>query len=238
MGMEQKLAIGMLICAVAIFIGIFNHSWATWKEGGNESGGIGPNGAEFCEGRVGVCLPVSWKELERADLPGDLPILATLTMLLGIASGVGAGAAGALVFLKMTYRIPVKWIRIALGLTAGIGAFFEVRLIMSDRDIQLGPSWGVFVAMGALVAAGVILQKLAGFVANAPRPAAAQLPGAGATAGLPMNVHAPHAPQQPPQQAQPPAQAHPTYPCPRCQRPLVFVAQYQRWFCESCKQYA
>jgi hypothetical protein len=28
------------------------------------------------------------------------------------------------------------------------------------------------------------------------------------------------------------------HPCPRCQRGLVFVAQYQRWFCESCKQYA
>lgn len=60
--------------------------------------------------------------------------------------------------------------------------------------------------------------------------------------------------QQPPQQAQQqpatmgtaptvasgagPAPAAQTHPCPRCQRPLVFVAQYQRWFCESCKQYA
>jgi hypothetical protein len=32
--------------------------------------------------------------------------------------------------------------------------------------------------------------------------------------------------------------ATPSYPCPRCQRPLVFVAQYQRWFCDACKQYA
>jgi hypothetical protein len=37
--------------------------------------------------------------------------------------------------------------------------------------------------------------------------------------------------------AAPGAQAG-THPCPRCQRGLVFVAQYQRWFCESCKQYA
>jgi hypothetical protein len=35
-----------------------------------------------------------------------------------------------------------------------------------------------------------------------------------------------------------PAAAQPTYPCPRCQKSLVFVAQYQRWFCESCRQYA
>jgi hypothetical protein len=38
--------------------------------------------------------------------------------------------------------------------------------------------------------------------------------------------------------ASPAPGAQPTYPCPRCQKSLVFVAQYQRWFCESCKQYA
>jgi hypothetical protein len=26
--------------------------------------------------------------------------------------------------------------------------------------------------------------------------------------------------------------------CPRCGKPLEFVAQYQRWFCRGCNQYA
>ena len=26
--------------------------------------------------------------------------------------------------------------------------------------------------------------------------------------------------------------------CPRCGKPLTFVAQYQRWFCQGCQQYA
>jgi hypothetical protein len=55
----------------------------------------------------------------------------------------------------------------------------------------------------------------------------------GAQPGQPM-------PQQPMMAAQPAmAQAaQPQYPCPRCQTPLQWAAQYQRWFCGRCQQYA
>jgi hypothetical protein len=26
--------------------------------------------------------------------------------------------------------------------------------------------------------------------------------------------------------------------CGRCGKPMTFVAQYQRWFCQGCQQYA
>ena len=28
-----------------------------------------------------------------------------------------------------------------------------------------------------------------------------------------------------------------SHPCPRCSKPLEYVAQYQRWFCGACQQY-
>ncbi|MBA3394418.1 MAG: hypothetical protein H0T89_17365 [Deltaproteobacteria bacterium] len=44
--------------------------------------------------------------------------------------------------------------------------------------------------------------------------------------------------QQQPVAHGPPPQAGTGTPCPRCTNHMVFVAQYQRWFCERCQQYA
>jgi len=35
----------------------------------------------------------------------------------------------------------------------------------------------------------------------------------------------------------PHAQPQPAYGCPTCGRPLVYVSQYQRWYCYACKKY-
>lgn len=43
---------------------------------------------------------------------------------------------------------------------------------------------------------------------------------------------------QQPQMQQPQAAGQQQYPCPRCQTPLQWAAQYQRWFCGRCQQYA
>jgi hypothetical protein len=54
--------------------------------------------------------------------------------------------------------------------------------------------------------------------------------------GAPMHQQgAPMQQQAAPQQHGAPAQQ---YPCPRCQSPLQWAAQYQRWFCARCQQYA
>jgi len=36
---------------------------------------------------------------------------------------------------------------------------------------------------------------------------------------------------------QPPPPPPPQYTCNSCQKPLTFVYQYQRWYCENCKKY-
>jgi hypothetical protein len=30
----------------------------------------------------------------------------------------------------------------------------------------------------------------------------------------------------------------PTYPCTNCGGQMRYIAQYQRWYCDSCKKYA
>ena len=50
--------------------------------------------------------------------------------------------------------------------------------------------------------------------------------------GQPQQAQQPqYAQQQPPQQAQQ------QYPCARCQQPLQWVAEHQRWYCGNCRQY-
>ena len=87
-----------------------------------------------------------------------------------------------------------------------------------------------------------------------PPPAAAPLPYAPTMAApsTPQPQPAPHnkatimgapAPQlaallkQPPPAAQPQAATGSQF-CGRCGKPMTFVAQYQRWFCQGCQQYA
>jgi hypothetical protein len=45
-------------------------------------------------------------------------------------------------------------------------------------------------------------------------------------------------PQQYPPQQYPPQQPPQQYPCRWCQQPMVFVNQYQKWYCERCQKYA
>ena len=44
--------------------------------------------------------------------------------------------------------------------------------------------------------------------------------------------------QQPMAQQAAPQGGQQQYPCPRCQSPLQWAAQYNRWFCARCQQYA
>ena len=221
----QALAIMMLGCALALLIGTFSRSWASWTEGGGESGGIGPAGAEFC--MRGMCSDIPWSVLEsaRVKMSGDISVLGTLSMLGGLAAAAAAGLCGVLILTRRPEKVPVKPVRAALGAAAVVMAFFAMRLLTSSMKIKLGVSYGTVIGLGAAIAAVAIFQtKVMPWLAQVPRAIA----GPGAGPGAPMMQQ----PQLPPQM-QPPS-----YPCPRCQRPLVWVAQYQRWFCEACRDYA
>jgi hypothetical protein len=71
-----------------------------------------------------------------------------------------------------------------------------------------------------------------------------QLPAGQQQAQLPAGPPQQLAYGQQPMQAQPQAayaqqqqQPQQQYPCQRCQQPLQWVAQHQRWYCGSCQQY-
>jgi hypothetical protein len=177
-----------------------------------------------------------------------------LGLLTSIATAAGAGAVGGMMLTRKGQHIPklTKPTLIAGGLAGGFCALYLVRLLTATMDFKPGISWAAFVGLGGLIAAGALIQRVqkmtafSGQFATAPAGGAfAGPPGgnpyAGPPGGAPMGGPPMGGPPMGAPGAAPPAAAAPapaTHPCPRCQKPLVFVAQYQRWFCESCKQYA
>jgi hypothetical protein len=255
---EQKLAIAFGVCALAVLVTMLSKSWIRI----DDEGGLGPSGLEEC--RRGMCIGVPWEPVSE-HIGSDIPVFATLGMIAGILAAVALGAAGVMLFLKKNMaKFPLQPTRIALGLAAFGSTFMTMRILTNDRvgdEASIG--WAAIVGIAALVTAGVFLQKLGPIIAQAKGAAPVGTPQLGAGGPGPYGHAQPghgHPPQhgygqpqhgqpaQPmsPQQmgtaptmaSAPQAAAAPTYPCPRCQKSLVFVAQYQRWFCESCRQYA
>lgn len=52
-----------------------------------------------------------------------------------------------------------------------------------------------------------------------------------------QHAHQQVAPQPTQQASQPRAQQQPIYNCPTCQRPIRYIQQYQRWYCDNCRKY-
>ena len=223
----QTVAIVMIVCAVLILVGTISKSWLVGGDA-EESGKIGLTGIEECEGSQ--CRPVPWEMLERA-IGSEVPTMATLGVVFGIAAAAMSGLCGLLALMRSTKSAPVGLTRLALGLAAGMQTAFVVRILAEMKSASgIGPGWALFVSFGGIIASAIVLASLNTHVKAAKAAVAGAAAPAAAASANPYQ-------QQPMQQYQPPP-AHPTYPCRTCQRPLVFVAQYQRWFCESCRQYA
>jgi hypothetical protein len=263
----QNLAIGLLVCAVAIAVAVFSHGWVT-ASGGDESVGIGPLGVEVCED--GQCQSVGWGDMG-PRVPGDLQVFGYLTLIGGLVGAALAAACALMIFQRTPNKAPWKPARAVLSAASGFAAFLEIRIFtMGEGGMGgAGPGWAIFVGLGGLITGGILASKISPLANTAggggfgPAPGANPYgpygaapgpnPGANPYAAAPQVNPYGAAPGTPPQ-AQPAAMAtaptaaaapatttpagQPTYPCPRCQKSLVFVAQYQRWFCESCKQYA
>ena len=256
---EQKLGIGIAVCALAILVTMLSKSWLRF---GDEAG-VGPSGLERC--REGMCIGMPWEPVNE-EVGQDVSIFATLGMISGLLAACALGALGVMMFLKKSLaKFPLQPARIALGLAAFGSTFMTMRIIThSDLGDEGSIGWAAVVGIAALVTAGVLLQKIAPMItqqrgaapmgtpqlgAGGPGPYGHAQPGYGQPPqqgyGQPAQPHGggqPMSPQQmgtaPTMASTPAAAAQPTYPCPRCQKPLVFVAQYQRWFCEACRQYA
>jgi hypothetical protein len=224
---------------------------------------IGPLGGHSCFGKD-KCEDMSWAKMDpdpdkdsdedmgddsegssaREDktMPNDLAIEAKLVLIFGLLGAALSAVAGIMALTGQLRPPVVKLGKIGVAVAAGVIVLFEMRLLTGQLFPDMGgsitfsrmPSYSFFLALAGVVGAGIMLFGPASRHAGAAGPAMgiagpfAQQPYA--QQGGPFPQAAPY-PQ--PYQAPPP----PSYPCIRCQTPLTFVAQYQRWFCTRCQQY-
>lgn len=252
----QKPAAILLACAVVLAIGLFTKGWASASEGRAEIN-AGLLGFEGCN--RGHCASIDWDEGEkRLNIPGDVGTFRILGLIAGIVAMAGLGVVGGMGLTGNTGKIPTKPMQIVLGVASGTLTYFAFRLAFSDRDVDFGPSFSPFLAIGAIIGAGYVLRKMieplvraeqamAGFAAPAGQVAMAQAPMAQAPMAQAPAAQAPmaqapvaQAPQAAPAGApQPPAAgAAPAAPaCPTCGSAPQYVEQYQRYYCATCQKY-
>jgi hypothetical protein len=211
----QTAGIILCVCALAILIALFTKGWATASEGRSEIG-AGLLGFEGCGG--GQCESVDWDKGEKMlDIPSDVGMFRILGLLCGLAAVGGIAAAGVMALMRNTGKIPLKPIQGVMGAASFTLTYFAIRLSMSDDDVNFGPGFSVFLGIGGLIAAGIVMQTMLRPLIQQAKAAAPALPMAQAVGGAGPGA----APG----------------PCPKCGGQLQFVAQYQRWYCTACQQY-
>jgi len=235
----RTAAIMVLVAGVLIVAATISKSWfgATERGAGIH---IGPLGAEVCM-MGGACADTS---IPSGKLGGDIEIMMMLAALAGFVSAAGCAWFGFFALTGKKDKLPpVKLLQLVLGVASFSFAYFTIRMLTKQELKELGPSWAMFVGIGGVILGSVGVLRLKPHLPNA---------GASAFSALPwqQQQQQPHGQQpvqgqqpygqppmqQPPmQQQQPPAAA--SHPCPRCGQPLVFVQQYQRWFCQREQQY-
>ncbi len=227
----KKIGLVLAGCAIAILIGLLTKSWATGRAGRI---GVGPLGIEACI--ESLCRSVAWGE---ARIATDIRIFAYLSLITGIAAALAAGVFGGLAFTGRRDKLPTYKLGLyPLSAAAFAMAFFALRLIMDADEVSAG--WSPLFGIGGVITAGIFLRKLRDLW-----PEGATVPMSWGTA--PHHPPTGQPPEEPPPDGQPAAygQSPPAAApapvaqrCPHCSGSLVFVAQYQRWFCERCQQYA
>jgi hypothetical protein len=217
----QNVAIALGAIALVILIGTFTKSWFAESERGGDVG-LGLLGMKACFG--GQCMDASWGDMKGSKIPGDIPIWGYLGFIGGLAAAGACGFAAFMAFTRSAHKLPaMKLLQIPLGVASlGMTAFF-VRILTEGKDTP-SPSYSGFLAIGGVIAAGVVMKKMLEPLMSQPAalppgasPAAFGAPPAGAPMGA-SPVAAPSA-------------------CPRCNGAIEYVAQYQRYFCRSCNQY-
>jgi hypothetical protein len=206
------------VCAVLLLVALVTKGWASGSEG-DDTVNVGLLGFEGCS--HGRCESIGWEIAERLDIPGDVKTFKTLGLITGFAAVGILGFCAAMCLMRQQYKIPVKPFQFGLAAASACLTWFAVRLAMSDKDINFGPSWGAFVGIGAIVAGGFVLQQMI-------KPLVGTAPPGQHVQPLPQA----YAQQMPPQQMAP----QPVM-CPHGHGPAEFVAQYQRYFCRTCNQY-
>lgn len=158
----RTLSIVMLVLAVLLLVGTFTSSWFTAERG---EGGVGLSGVEVCRGSE--CRTVSWGDMKRG--PKDLSLFGMLGMLGGLAAVGVTVATGVMGLTGKAGKIPLKAFTVPYGIAAFSMSMFFMRVFTEfSRGLSVGYSG--FLAIGALIAASVLLRMLAKPTAPAPQP--------------------------------------------------------------------
>jgi hypothetical protein len=137
---------------------------------------------------------------------------ALFVIILLVKAGGGGG-------VKFGYAFYMFWLGAASAITASIMAMMRPRAPMQMRPGMPGMP-GMYGMPG----------QHPGMRPGMPQPMYGQPPQQGyAPPGM--------QPQPQPMQPQAPMPAAQGAPCPTCQTPTMWVAQYNRWFCQRCNQY-
>jgi len=235
---RTKLAIGLLsAAAIMILLGGLSHSWWTRERDSGRWEGMGFVDTKRCA-RDG-CGTRSILEQVRSD---DKPwaTIGAMAYYMTFASAlIMLVAAGAAATRKASASMR-KLARSAWGSAASMLFVALLFIGMAPSAVWKGEStvgFSMFVYLAGTIAGivgGVFLAKevASGAVAQGAYPGQQPYP-------QPQQQPYPQPPQQqpypqqpPPPQAQPPAPA-----CNRCNAPLRYVAEYQRYYCDSCQAY-
>jgi hypothetical protein len=237
----------MFVAAVGLLYAAFSASW--WTIGDGDGGAsIGLVRGTFCS-RSGDCE--SFHIFQHIRVNADF--LLVIFQLLFILAVIGLAIPTGIMLFKPGKRI----LSIFVLSAAGACALIEIIRLAKDGVHGASPSIGFFAFWLCTVAAivGSIIAMLRPAVPGQQRPAYPMQPQGYPPQQQPQQGYAPQQPygaqpmqpqqqpysaqqsqpMQPMQQQQPMAQQG--QPCPTCQTPVTWVAQYQRWFCQRCQQY-
>lgn len=148
----------LAVCAGLLLLAMVTKGWASATEG-NASIGAGYFGFVADLGERSETM--SWSEgADRLDIVSDAKTFRVLALGGGFFAVAAFGFAAAMCLVRTPGKVPVKLIQVLLGPSAFFVTWFAVRLWMSDRDVNFGPSWGAFLGIGAIVAGGGVLRRM------------------------------------------------------------------------------
>lgn len=151
----QAPGIVMLVCAALLAVGLFTPGWGGLSKNGGELN-VGMFGAEGC--RRGECRSADWEQTTKMlKLPGDASVFRTLGLVTGILALIATIIVGVMAIANKTSSIPLLAVQPILGAAAFCLTYFAIRLSSTGRA-DLNPGYSAFLAIGGLLAVGVIMQ--------------------------------------------------------------------------------
>jgi hypothetical protein len=138
----------LLVCALALLVGLASRSWFTAR-----GGSLGVLGIEECRGAV--CHSVSWLDAKR--VPGEIQVFSVMALIGGF---VGIGfliQAGVVLLMNNPRKVIMQGLNISLGIAAfGIVSFF-FRFSVGDYSRGVSMSWAGLLAVASVIGAAIIL---------------------------------------------------------------------------------